>query len=374
MNSGQVRVLLIDDDEDDYVYLIDLFEEIHRHKYQVTWKSSYAEGLKALLNQQFDICLLDYRLGERTGIDLLKEARQLGATSCPIIFLTGHGDLDLDIQAMQTGASEYLVKGQLTALLLERTVRYSMKHAQNMQELKDSKAQILQQDRLASLGLLASSLAHEIGTPLGIIRSRAELVEKKAATNESVKQDMGTVITQIDRITKLVNSLLNLAREKKSDLAGAVDLNHVVQDILNLIRHELDRKGIQLDVLIPSGVFVMAEAGPLAQVLLNLLVNSVHAIEEAKKNERPDRHQIILHVTQLSDAVEILIQDTGCGIPEKNISQLFKPFFTTKDIGQGTGLGLATSYKIVQSWNGSITAESRDGLGAIFRIKLLKAS
>ncbi len=371
MTVNEFRILLIDDDEDDFVNLRDLFEEIPRSKYKITWKSSYKEGLEALHKHVFDACLLDYRLGEHTGIDLLKEVQKLGLV-CPIIFLTGHSDFDLDIQAMQVGASEYLIKGQLTAPLLERSVRYSMKHALDMEELKESKAQILQQDRLASLGLLASSLAHEIGTPLGIIRSRAELVERRTGTSEPTKQDMSTVITQIDRIAKLVNSLLHLAREKQSDMAAAVDLNSVIQDVLNLMQHEFDRKGVSLDVSIPEGTAVKAESGPLGQVFLNLFVNALHAVDEAKKQGREKDHKLILNVNNSGDSVEISVQDTGCGISEKNLSQLFKPFFTTKDIGLGTGLGLATSYKLVQSWNGTITVESKEGVGATFKIKLRK--
>jgi PAS domain S-box-containing protein len=237
-------------------------------------------------------------------------------------------------------------------------------------ELQVSREQIMQQDRMASAGLLASSLAHEIGTPLGIIRSRAEIVERKAKENEELRKDMSTVIGQIDRITKLVNSLLNLAREKKSTVASAVNLNEVVQDVLNLLQHELQRKGIVLDLQFQDGLQVMAESGPLGQVLLNLLVNSVHAIEEAKQNGVESDHRITMSVEKKNDIVELSIQDSGCGIAEENMSQLFKPFFTTKDIGHGTGLGLATSYKLIQSWDGKIFAQSQPGQGATFKIQL----
>lgn len=373
MSVNEYHILLIDDDEDEYINLRDLFSEVLRSKYIITWKPNYKEGLAALHSHAFDVCLLDYRLGEHTGIDLLNEVQETEYV-CPIILLTGHGDFDLDLQAMQLGAAEFLVKGQLTAPLLERAVRYSIKHAHDLQELKENKAQILQQDRLASLGLLASSLAHEIGTPLGIIRSRAELVEKKASTDEPLKQDMATIITQIDRIAKLVNSLLNLAREKKSNYGGPVNLNSVFQDVLNLMQHELDRHEISFELNTEEHLLVKAESGPLAQVLLNLLVNSVHAIEEAKKGQRKTGHKITLLTKSFADSIEISIQDTGCGISDKNLSQLFKPFFTTKDTGIGTGLGLATSYKLVQSWNGSIVVESLVDKGTNFKVKLLKAA
>ncbi len=345
-----------------------MFGEITRGRFEVVWKSSYTEGLKALKEGNFDTCLLDYRLGANTGIELLHEIGKLGLR-CPTILLTGHGDFEVDVQAMQIGAADYLIKGQLTAPLLERSIRYSIKHSMDMEELRDSKAQILQQDRLASLGLLASSLAHEIGTPLGIIRSRAELAEKKSE-NASVKQDMQTVVSQIDRITKLVNSLLHLARGSKSENTTAVSLQQVMRDITNLIEPELARKSIRLSTDIKDDCSVKAEPGPLAQVLLNLLVNSVHAIEESDP-ARP--HAISIKAEDKGDSVRVLIQDNGCGISEENISQIFKPFFTTKEIGRGSGLGLATSFKLMHSWGGSISVQSELGKGSTFTLYLLKA-
>jgi signal transduction histidine kinase len=366
------RILLIDDDEDDFIHIRDLLNEVRSPHYKVVWESTYAGGLKALQEKSFDACLLDYRLGEKTGLDLLQEA-QKRAHSYPIIFLTGLGDFDLDLKAMEGGASDYLVKSHLTSPLLERSIRYSIKQAHDYEELKKTKAQILQQDRLASLGLLASSLAHEIGTPLGIIRSRAELAGKKASENEILKKDMAVVVTQIDRISKLVQSLLHLARGEKSDFTTSVRLDQVLEDVLNLLEHEFGRKNILLKKEITSDCYLKAEAGPLGQVLLNLLINALHAIEEAKKTDAGATHQVTLKVESTDSVVRISVTDTGVGISEENQRQLFKPFFTTKDIGHGTGLGLATSLKIVHSWGGSISMVSELGHGATFTIEIPKA-
>ena len=249
---------------------------------------------------------------------------------------------------------------------------FSLSAVRDLTERKRMEAQIIQQDRLASLGLLASSLAHEIGTPMGIIRSRAELAEKRAAGNDLLKSDMGIITSQIDRIAKLVNSLLYLARERKSDLSAPVDLERVVRDILSLVNHELERKNIVLETKLEPHLLVRAETGPLGQVLLNLLVNAVHAIEEARRKVQTGPQQISIQAHSIADTVEVRVRDTGCGIPEKNLIQLFKPFFTTKDIGFGTGLGLATSYKLVESWGGMISVESQVGRGATFIVRLNK--
>lgn len=373
MITGDVfKILIIDDDDDDFLILKGLFSDIRGSRFELTQIKTYQDGLAALRADRHDACLLDYRLGAHSGLELLRETKD-DRLNCPIILLTGYGDFEVDIMAMQTGAADYLVKSQLTSQLLDRSVRYSMKHALDLKELRESRAQILQQDRLASLGLLASSLAHEIGTPMGIIRSRAELVAKRSADNETTRNDMVSIVTQIDKIAKLVQSLLNLAREKRSDFSGYVQLDSVIGDVLNLVQHELTRKGIDIEVVGTTNFEVKAESGPLGQVLLNLLVNAIHAIETAKKSQTTELpHKIQIAVVARNNHVEIAISDTGCGISEKNLTQLFKPFFTTKDIGQGTGLGLATSLNLVQSWGGNITTQNNADRGATFTIFLTR--
>lgn len=372
MIKNEFHILLIDDDEDDFVNIRDLLDDVKSSTYKITWESNYSDGLKALQEKKFDACLLDYKLGEKTGLELLIEAKKRAFTY-PVIFLTGLGDFELDVRTMESGASDYLVKNQLTYPLLERSIRYSIKRAHDFEELKKTKAQLLQQDRLASLGLLASSLAHEIGTPLGIIRSRAELAKKKIADNEALKKDMSIVVTQIDRIAKLVNSLLHIARGGKSDHVTAINLDQVLDDVLNLLEHEFGRKNILLKKEITPGCRVKAEAGPLGQVLLNLLINAIHAIEEAKKINSDNLKEVTLKIESLKNQIQVSVKDTGIGISEENQQQLFKPFFTTKDIGQGTGLGLATSLGIINSWGGTISVASQMGSGTTFTFLLSKA-
>ncbi|MBX9767405.1 MAG: hybrid sensor histidine kinase/response regulator [Bdellovibrionales bacterium] len=371
MKNSPLRILLIDDDEDDFVHIRDLLGEVQTTHYTIFWESSYEGGLKAIRELSFDACLLDYKLGEKSGLELLIEAKKRSFTY-PIILLTGLGDFELDVKAMESGASDYLVKDQLTGPLLERSVRYSIKQAHDMEELKQIRAQVIQQERLASLGLLASSLAHEIGTPLGIIRSRAELAQKRAPDNPTLQDNVLVTITQIDRITKLVNSLLHLARGGKSDHTTSVELDHVIEDVLNLLEHEFGRKGIHLKKEILAGCRLKAEAGPLGQVLLNLLVNSIHAIEDSRKITTDRNYQVTLKVEDLGSQIQISIIDNGTGISEDNQTQLFKPFFTTKEIGFGTGLGLATSFRLVSSWGGTISVNSHLGEGSAFVVRIPK--
>ena len=125
MPDAPVRVLLVDDDEDDYIITRNLISEIRDHRYQLEWVDNYDAALAALHRHEHDICLLDYRLGSRTGLELLQESSSFNGRP-PMILLTGQGDHEIDIEAMKAGAADYLIKGQLDADKLERAIRYAI--------------------------------------------------------------------------------------------------------------------------------------------------------------------------------------------------------------------------------------------------------
>ncbi len=371
MKSGlPVRVLLVDDDPDDHLMFRDLLSEIRGQTFKIEWAPSYQAGVEALDRREHDVCFLDYRLGGHTGVDLLSEATKNGIKT-PMILLTGYGEQEVDLEAMRLGAADYFVKDQVSPLLLERSIRYSIHRAKAAQALSEREAQILVQDRLASVGLLASSLAHEIGTPLGVIRGRAEFLELKLRSNPEIKKNADVIISQIDRVSKLIRSLLNLARGDQVMHAQEVTLQLVVEEVLELMAHEFRKLEIDIRNDLAPGIRVKAEPGPLHQVLLNLLVNSLHAIGDAKKAGRNENF-IRMESRDMGLFWKISLEDSGGGISAGNLKKLFTPFFTTKGVGMGTGLGLATSYRIVEAWGGKLEVSSPPGTGAIFTITLPK--
>jgi len=139
MNNHPVKVLLIDDDEEDFILTRYIFDEFKDNQFRLDWLDNFDDGLRAVREDRHDIYLVDYRLGERTGLELLRAAIGAGCTA-PVILLTGQGDKEIDFQAMQAGAADYLVKGELTAPLLERAIRYSLKHARSLEEIQNSEA------------------------------------------------------------------------------------------------------------------------------------------------------------------------------------------------------------------------------------------
>jgi len=157
MNNGVVRVLLVDDDEDDYVLTRDYFLEIRLARFDLEWIASYDTALKTMARNQHDVCLLDYRLGDRNGLELLRQAVANGCKA-PIILLTGRGDHEIDLEAMKAGAADYLEKGQLGAHALERSIRYAIERKRSEQKIREQVALL----DVATDAILVRDLDHQI--------------------------------------------------------------------------------------------------------------------------------------------------------------------------------------------------------------------
>lgn len=280
------------------------------------------------------------------------------------LFIPGHTMTSLNIAGVKkiidVTTKSYFYKGHRSFLLAIRDVS----------EKEQLQAQILQQDRLASIGLLASGLAHEIGTPLGIMRGRAELMLSRSDDKEFITNGLQTCIKQIDRISKLISGLLTLARGSANVKPTTVNLTTVVEEVKSFINYESQKNSITITNNVSDDILVHAVAAPLYQVILNLFVNSIHAIEEKRKSHGDYVGKIEVNASKVNDHVIIEIIDNGSGISEENLKKIFSPFFTTKQVGKGTGLGLATSFKILQSWGGTISAQSTLGKETRFVLTL----
>ncbi len=231
-------------------------------------------------------------------------------------------------------------------------------------------SQMIQQDRLASVGILASGLAHEIGTPLGIMRGRAEMMTMIPNILPLVASNSDIIIQQIDRITHLIKNLLKLAKGQDKETPQNIHVLTLISDVEDFLKVELNKNKIEFSIEVPENFELMGVYTSLFQVALNLLVNAIHAIQEARKNNPALVGQIKIF-TENNDSYNVLhFEDNGCGMSDDTIKNLFVPFYTTKGIGKGTGLGLATSYKILQAWHGFMTVTSQPNNGSKFSIHI----
>jgi two-component system NtrC family sensor kinase len=221
--------------------------------------------------------------------------------------------------------------------------------------------QLVQAEKLSSIGLLAAGVAHEVNTPLAVISTYAQMLAKKISGDAEKAPLLEKIARQTFRASEIVNSLLNFSRTSTTDFVS-VDLNKVIQETLTLLEHQLTKSAVRvaanLDAALPR---IKGNPGKLQQVFLNLFLNARDAME----------HGGTLAVSTFHNGdgvVRVTVADSGAGIAPENLTRIFDPFFTTKAAKRGTGLGLSVSYGIVQEHGGSIEVESELGSGTRFEL------
>ena len=242
------------------------------------------------------------------------------------------------------------------------------------QELRIAEAETARTEKLASVGLLAAGIAHELNNPLTGVLTFTSLLRKKMPDGSADAEDLDLVIRETKRCAAIIRRLLDFAREKAPE-KNFTDLNRVIEDTARIIERPASFRDIEiamdLDRTLPP---VWVDADLIKQVVMNMLVNAQHAIEKegniTVRSRRSPEPKSPEPGMALMPMVEIAIIDTGCGIPEKNLKRIFDPFFTSKEVGKGTGLGLSVSHGIVKAHGGLIEVESRIGEGSTFRIYL----
>ena len=228
-------------------------------------------------------------------------------------------------------------------------------------ERKRLESQLQQAERLAELGTLAAGMAHEIGTPMNVILGRAEYLMRKTS-DESTKKGLTTIVAQVERITKIMHQLLSFARQRPIE-RHPLAMSLVVQDIVDVIQDRLEKRSIRLEVDLESNCpKIFADRDHVGQVLLNLIVNAIQAM--------PEGGLLSLSLRCRNDHVRLSVSDTGCGIAPDHVPKLFIPFFSTKEVGEGTGLGLTVVHGIIEEHQGSITVDTELGQGTTFHIDL----
>ena len=217
-------------------------------------------------------------------------------------------------------------------------------------------------EKMASIGLLAAGVAHEVNTPLTGISSFTQMLLEGSDPDDPRTKLLEKIERQTFRAAKIVNGLLNLARPAQTDRAP-IDLHAVINDVLSLLEHQFRTGNLQVRKdLAPTPPVVLAIEHKLQQVFLNLFLNARDAM--------PKGGWLSITTRLEDDRAVVEVGDTGAGIQSEYLSRIYDPFFTTKPIGQGTGLGLSITYGIVREHDGVITCESTEGKGTVFRLML----
>jgi len=350
--DGPVRVLLVDDDEDDFLLTRDLLEGT-RTRFSLDRVATYEEGLDLIGRREHDAYLLDYRLGQRSGLDLLREARAGGCTQ-PMIIMTGQGDHEVDIEAMESGAADYLVKDTVDSDQLERSLRYSLEQAQTQRRLEDL---------MQSKDEFVASVSHELRTPLTAVMGFAEvLMEQWTDQGSSEAKEMIEVIARQTReAANIVDDLLVAARSQIGKLvikSESLDLQAEAARVVAGMQPSVN------DTVLVSGQAVGAQADPVRfrQILRNLLANAF----------RYGGKRIGIDFSGGPAGTVVEVWDDGLGVPEADRDSIFEPYTSAHDSPHqpgAMGLGLAVSLTLARLMGGDLTYHYSEGR-SVFRLTL----
>jgi signal transduction histidine kinase len=385
MATSFIKVLLVEDDEDDYVLIRDLLSEIKNTEYVIEWVRSYDEALKKMASPETWVCLMDYRLGPHDGLEILQDTNR-ESTRPPIIFVTGWEDYETDLKAMKSGATDYLVKSQLNGPLLDRSIRYAMERWQSEQELRKAyeEMEIRVMQRTAELAaanaaleksseeikLFAYSVAHDLKNPVLATHGLVKRLSKNCRDllDDKGKEYCRRILASSEHTAILIEQIYTYisARECRPTIE-MVSLEGVLQSIREEFGSQLKRRNIYWsqpdeDHEIP------ADRLSLTRILRNL-------VENALKYGGDGLRRIQVGYRDDTDHHVITVQDDGAGIQVPDTRKIFGLFNRSTNAGgvQGLGLGLTIVKELAKQHNGDVWVEPAEERGAAFFVSLAKS-
>jgi signal transduction histidine kinase len=371
----RTQILLVDDEEDEYILARDLLARAGDPMWSLRWADTFDAGLEMLGDDLVSVCLVDFRLGARTGLDFVREAHTRGS-EIPLILMTGFGDRAVDADAIEAGAVDYLDKSELTPAMLERSIRHAIERASTLTKLRESEALRRSADRVDALARLAGDIAHDFNNLVTVMGGCVDLLMEETDPLHPSHEVLVTLRSTADRAADLTRELLDLRGQSDVDVR-TIDVGAFTVDLSRIIRQLLG-KGIELRLTgVQEPALVRVDPTRLEHAILNLAGNA--------RDATPDGGRLEINVTiepttagssragrraSSGDLVCLTVRDTGHGMDEATLARAFEPYFSTKGRGRGTGLGLASVYGTVQDSGGDIRIESSPGAGTTVRIRL----
>lgn len=393
-------MLCVEDNDADFRLLVENLKDTGFQPIPEVVRVSTLRDAVALLENSpgtFEMIVLDLSLPDSLGAETYRAMGRV-APEAAIVVLSGNDDQELALATVKAGAQDYLPKDSLTGDLLRRAILYGLERQRwrtgmnklydrlrrTTQELQAAQLQIIQAEKLESLGRLAAGVAHEVKNPLGIIQMGLDyLVSHSELTDETCRSVMQHMQAAIQRADSIIYEMLSFARAEEFH-QQPLHVNELTQTALQMVNHDLVKRKVfvRTDYSQPLP-HVLGDRSKLEQVLINLFMNAAQAMPEgglievrtylARMEDPPpgDRAREFEHFWRGEEAVVIEVRDFGPGIPADLVGRIFDPFFTTKPTGEGTGLGLSVARRILDLHHGrlEITNMSKPS-GACARVML----
>lgn len=370
--STPLRALILEDLEMDCALLV---RELENDGFSVTHKrvENGPDLRKSLITESWDIVISDYSMPGFNGTAALRIVQELNP-DIPFIFVSGTIGEDVAVEAMRNGAHDYVMKGKLKRLA--PAIRRELQEAALRREHKRIELQMRHLEKFEVIGKLAGGIAHDFNNVLGAIQGWAELGLQESPIESRPANLFQSIHSQSLRAAGLTRQLLAYARRQILEPRN-IDLNQVLAETGGMLRRVIGENiAIKMD-LSSEPLVIRADPSQIEQVIMNLCLNGRDAMRQGGELRIKTSHVDFDHdyckqhsYVRPGRYVELSVSDTGTGMDGETMKHIFEPFFTTKGVGQGTGLGLATTFAIVKQHLGCVETESEVGKGTTFHIYL----
>ena len=388
-------ILIVDDEED----ILKLMKNLLEMKgYKALMAPDGETALKISKGVDLGAVISDYRMPGMNGVELLSRLRE-EHTDVPMILATAFADVNIVIEAINKGRAYKLIRKPWDPFDLQQEVKSAVEYSISEKRRKELEARLkeqneileervlertseldkvieelqaandtisqtyqhlLQSDKLATMGLMAGTIAHDIANPLTVVLARARLLLMKGTLGDAESENLNIIIKNSQKIERLIFSITRFARKSSNEYTD-IDLMEVLRESLLMLSKSLNVQSITLEEIYEmEEPIVWGEPNELEQVFTNLIQNALQAMETGGK--------LTIRVNLKDNFIRIIFEDTGPGIPEEKLNDIFEAFYTTKK--EGTGLGLNICKRIIQEHSGKISVESKIGEGTKFVIDL----
>ncbi|MCP4115323.1 MAG: response regulator [Desulfobacteraceae bacterium] len=400
-DNSRIKILTIDDEP----YIRDSVKSfLEDYEFEVIEAGDGRQGLEAFQQQKPDLVLCDLRMPEMDGLEVLAAVTERSPDT-PIIVVSGAGNIGDTVQALRLGAWDYIIKPIQDMNVLyhsvnkglerARLIREKNKYQQDLEDandrlqaslddLKRTRDQLVQSEKMAALGGLVAGVAHEINTPIGVgvtaasfLQTKTEELQKLYHADELKRSNLEVYLSTIDEVARsilinmeraaeLISSFKQVAVDQSSEEKRFFNLKDYIGEVLLSLRPRYKKTGHGIEVNCSGDLEIFSYPGAYSQIVSNLVINSlVHGFEGVEKGK------MIFDISRKDETVVFVYRDTGVGMAQDQIAKVFDPFYTTKRGKGGTGLGMSIVFNLVtQTLEGGIQCSNTGGKGVEFIMKL----
>jgi signal transduction histidine kinase len=382
ISQAAIRILLIDDDDDAYVITKSLLEDIPDQEYRLDFVYRYEDAVIEIMRDEHDVYLVDFFLGPLTGLNLIEEVRTKGCIK-PIICVTTMENRFVDLSIMKAGASDYLIKGEMSSALLERSIRYSIANQRALnevqsashelrllnKELQESKAELMELNKAKDQ--FFSIISHDLKSPFTSLLGFSELLVNclDNLTDDQIRESAQRIYSSGRNLYGLLENLLQWSRLQAGRAPFnpiAINLHSLASQVFALYRDMADQKNVSIQNSMSADIVAFADPTMLQTILENLVSNALKFT--------PSGGRVEIASEPAQRGVYITVTDDGIGIDDSDLPRLFKIDSHHSTLGtdseEGTGLGLLICHEMIKRNNGTISVTSTRGKGTTFIIHL----